>query len=101
MAFALTGAAFALPGVGRQAQAAPSETRLWTEGTGRAPAGGAVNMQAFSKLARALGPAVVNIVAVQSGEDPRNALERQLSPDGGKPHGSGKGQGVYAIDLSK
>ncbi len=78
------------------ALAAPTEGRLWTDSTAKAPTGGAANMQAFVKLARALGPAVVNIVAVQNGEDPRNALERQLSPDG-KPHGSGKGQGTGFI----
>jgi len=69
---------------------------LWTDGTGKAGPTGTVNLPAFVKLARSLGPAVVNIVAVQGAEDPRNAIERQLAPEG-KPHGNGKGQGTGFI----
>jgi serine protease Do len=70
---------------------------LWTDGTGRAGPTGTVNLPGFVKLARSLGPAVVNIVAIQSGEDARSALERQLAPEGGKPRGNGKGQGTGFI----
>ena len=70
---------------------------LWTDGSGKAGPTGTVNLPAFVKLARALGPAVVNIVAIQGGEDTRSALERQLAPEGQKPHGSGKGQGTGFI----
>jgi serine protease Do len=69
---------------------------LWTDGSGKAGPTGTVNLPAFVKLARSLGPAVVNIVAVQNGEDSRNAIERQLAPEQ-KPHGNGKGQGTGFI----
>ena len=70
--------------------------RLWTDSPSRAPVSAATNMQAFVRLASALGPAVVNIVAISAGDDPRTVLERQLQPEG-KPHGSGKGQGTGFI----
>jgi serine protease Do len=47
-------------------------------------------MQSFVKLARTLGPSVVNVVALQNGDDPR-----ELLPQGerGKPRGKGQGTG--------
>ncbi|MEO6950324.1 MAG: trypsin-like peptidase domain-containing protein [Polyangia bacterium] len=66
---------------------------LWTDS--HAKGDGVSTMQAFSKLARALGPAVVNIVAIQNGDE-RTLLERQLHPDA-KPHGQGRGQGTGFI----
>ncbi len=87
--------------VGGLAIAAPaaalrSSEKLWTDSATKVPTAGAPNMQAFVKLARSLGPAVVNIVAIQTGDDPRTVLERQLQPEG-KPRGSGKGQGTGFI----
>ena len=66
---------------------------LWTDSHARGD--GVSTMQAFSKLARALGPAVVNIVAIQNGDD-RTLLERQLAPEA-KPRGQGRGQGTGFI----
>jgi hypothetical protein len=51
---------------------------LWTD-AGKTPTVGVTSMQAFVKLARSLGPAVVNVVATQPGEDARSALERRLA----------------------
>jgi serine protease Do len=85
----------AAPAFGQPVHPPRGET-LWTDGMGKAGPAGTVNLPAFVKLARALGPAVVNIVAIQAGEDPRTLLERQLAPEG-KPHGNGKGQGTGFI----
>ena len=61
-----------------------AEEPLWTDGkTSAAPA---TTMQSFVKLARSLGPAVVNVVAMQSGEDRPDATDH--------PHPRGKGQGT-------
>jgi serine protease Do len=73
------------PGVVRAA----AEEPLWSEGPSRGAlaANAPINMQSFIRLARTLGPAVVNVVAIQSGESE--------SPVGGdKPHGHGRGQGT-------
>jgi serine protease Do len=84
-----------LPALAGAADPHAAHEQLWTDGTGKAgPA--TVNLPAFVKLARSLGPAVVNIVAIQAGEDQRTLIERQLQPEG-KPHGSGKGQGTGFI----
>ena len=47
-----------------------AEEPLWTEGPSKAalPANAPINMQSFVKLARTLGPAVVNVVAIQTGD---------------------------------
>jgi serine protease Do len=85
-----------LPTLARAADSPhPAHEQLWTDGSGKA-APATVNLPAFVKLARALGPAVVNIVAIQAGEDQRTLIERQLQPES-KPHGSGKGQGTGFI----
>jgi serine protease Do len=76
--------------------ARPPHELPWTESNLKPSLTGAVNLPAFVKLAHALGPAVVNIVAIQSGDDPRTVLERQLAPEG-KPHTGGKGQGTGFI----
>jgi serine protease Do len=68
-----------------------AEEPLWTDGTARAAAPALVNLQAFVRLARSLGPAVVNVVAIQS---PESADDHA---GGDKPHGHGKGQGTGFI----
>jgi serine protease Do len=72
-----------------------AENKLWNEGPSRGalPSNAPINIQSFTKLARTLGPAVVNVVAIQGGDDPRSAVERQLD-SGDKPHPRGKGQGT-------
>ena len=68
-----------------------AEGPLWSEGTSKAalPANAPINMQSFVKLARTLGPAVVNVVSIQTGEP---ADERPGNSD--KPRGHGRGQGT-------
>ena len=53
--------------------AAAAEAPLWTEGAGHGglAANAPINLQSFAKLARTLGPAVVNIIAIQTGGDER------------------------------
>ncbi|HZS41303.1 MAG TPA: Do family serine endopeptidase [Polyangia bacterium] len=73
--------------------AARAEEPLWTEGSSRGglPANAPINMQSFVKLARTLGPSVVNVVALQNGDDPRDLL--QSGSDHPKPRGKGQGTG--------
>lgn len=70
---------------------AAAEAPLWTVGTtGSRSADAPIGLQSFIKLARTLGPAVVNIITVQSGGDER--------PGGGdKPRRPGRGQGTGFI----
>jgi serine protease Do len=72
-----------------------AEEPLWTEGPSRAalPANAPINIQSFIKLARTLGPAVVNVVAIQSADEMRELIDRQ-QPSGDHPHPHGKGQGT-------
>jgi serine protease Do len=75
------------------AAAVPSraEEPLWSEGPskGALAPNAPINMQSFIKLARTLGPAVVNVVAIQTTE---GGDERPGSGD--KPRGRGRGQGT-------
>jgi serine protease Do len=79
---------------------ASAEEPLWSEGPSRgalAP-NAPINIQSFAKLSRTLGPAVVNVVAMQSSEDARELLERQLGQGGSeRPRQRGKGQGTGFI----
>src|SRR5438132_13886327 len=63
-----------------------AEAPLYTEGAhgGGLPANAPINLQSFVKLARSLGPAVVNVVALASGDDGHDAQ---------KPRGKGQGTG--------
>jgi serine protease Do len=75
------------------AVAAPKsgEEPLWTEGPvkGALAPNAPINMQSFVKLARTLGPAVVNVVAIQTGDG------SDAPPgNGDKPRGHGRGQGT-------
>jgi serine protease Do len=62
---------------------------LFTEGSGHGglPANAPINLQSFVKLARSLSPAVVNVVALSSGEEQRESQQQ------GKPRGKGQGTG--------
>jgi serine protease Do len=64
-----------------------AEQPLFTEGAHPAglPANAPINLQSFVKLARALGPAVVNVVALAPAED--------AAHDANKPRGKGQGTG--------
>jgi len=77
------------PAVGR------GEEALWSEGPSKAalPANSPISMQSFVKLARTLGPAVVNIVAIQTGD----IGDERPGSGGDKPHGHGRGQGTGFI----
>jgi serine protease Do len=73
-----------------RARGAAVDEPLWSEGPakGALPPTAPINMQSFIRLARTLGPAVVNVVAIQTGEG-------DTSPVGNdKPHGHGRGQGT-------
>jgi serine protease Do len=72
------------------ARAATTEEPLWSEGPTRGALSptAPINMQSFIRLARTLGPAVVNVVAIQSGEAETAAVGND------KPHGHGRGQGT-------
>jgi serine protease Do len=85
-----------LTAVAEPKHTAPHADALWSEGSGKPGPTGVVNLPAFVKLARSLGPAVVNIVAIQNGDDPRSQVDRQLAPEG-KPRGNGRGQGTGFI----
>jgi serine protease Do len=64
-----------------------AEEPLWSEGSTKGlPANAPINLQSFVRLARTLGPAVVNVVAIQTGDDGPGA--------GDKPRGHGRGQGT-------
>src|SRR5438270_13397299 len=78
------------PGLSSLARGATTEEPLWSEGAARAalPPAAPINMQSFIRLARTLGPAVVNVVAIQSGEAEATAVGND------KPHGHGRGQGT-------
>jgi serine protease Do len=71
---------------------ARGEEPLWSEGSSKAalPANAPINMQSFVKLARTLGPAVVNVVAIQTGD----IGDERPGSGGDKPHGHGRGQGT-------
>jgi serine protease Do len=79
---------------GAAAAAAPAraEEPLWTEGPSKAalPQNAAINMQWFVRLARTLGPAIVNVVAIQNGD----IGDERPGSGGEKPHGIGRGQGT-------
>jgi serine protease Do len=64
-----------------------AEAPLYTEGAhaGGLPANAPINLQSFVKLARALGPAVVNVVALAGADD--------AGHDSQKPRGKGQGTG--------
>jgi serine protease Do len=68
-----------------------AEEQLWTDGSGKGglAANAPINMQSFIKLARTLGPAVVNVVGIQT---PDGSDERPGGAD--KPRGHGRGQGT-------
>src|SRR6185312_5974760 len=68
--------------------AARAEEPLWTEGPSRGalPPNAPINMQAFVRLARTLGPAIVNIVAIQTGD----IGDERPGSGGEKPHGMGR-----------
>jgi serine protease Do len=70
---------------------AGAEEPLWSEGGPKVAANPPANLQAFVRLARSLGPAVVNVVAIQGPESPDD------HSNGDKPHGHGKGQGTGFI----
>jgi serine protease Do len=72
-----------------------AEEPLWTEGSSKAaiPANAPINVQSFIKLARTLGPAIVNIVAIQTGD----IGDERPGSGGEKPHGNGRGQGTGFI----
>jgi Do/DeqQ family serine protease len=82
---------------------AHAEEPLWSEGASRAALkpDAPINIQSFIKLARTLGPAVVNIIAITSAEDPRELFEHQpgtAGPGGeGRPRSRGRGQGTGFI----
>ncbi len=77
--------------------ASAAEEPLWTEGATKAglPKNAPINIQSFIKLAHTLGPAVVNVVALQTGEETPNPLERP-GPGTGPPaeRRRGRGQGT-------
>ena len=75
--------------------AARGEEPLWTEGPSRSalPANAPINMQSFVRLARTLGPAVVNVVAIQNGD----IGDETPGAGGDRPHGHGRGQGTGFI----
>jgi serine protease Do len=82
---------------------ARGEEPLWSEGTARGglPSNAPINMQSFVKLASKLGPAVVNVVALQSADDGREP-NSQLGPPGtnapgDRPRPRGRGQGTGFI----
>jgi serine protease Do len=79
----------ALAALGTFAVPIHAEEPLWTEGTSKAAiaANAPINMQSFVKLARTLGPAIVNVVAIQNGEG-------DASHGSDKPRGHGRGQGT-------
>jgi serine protease Do len=63
-----------------------AETPLFSEGHGVGlPANAPINLQSFVKLARSLSPAVVNVVALSSGDE--------AAHDAQKPRGKGQGTG--------
>jgi serine protease Do len=73
-----------------------AEEPLWTEGPSRAAlkADAPINIQSFIKLARTMGPAVVNVVAITSSDDQRELLERQVGgSEHPRPRGRGQGTG--------
>ncbi|HEX4458803.1 MAG TPA: Do family serine endopeptidase [Polyangia bacterium] len=72
------------------APVAAAEEPLWTEGSAKSVANAPINLQAFVRLARTLGPAVVNVIAIST---PEGAAEDHTGP-GEKPHGHGRGQGT-------
>ncbi|MDB4969132.1 MAG: protease Do [Myxococcales bacterium] len=78
-----------------KAGASKADEPLWSEGASKAalPKNGPINMQSFVKLAGTLGPAVVNVVAIQTADGPD---DRPGSGSGGgdKPRGHGRGQGT-------
>jgi len=81
-----------------------AEEPLWTEGVSRAALkpDAPINIQSFIKLSRTLGPAVVNIIAITSTDDPRELFEHQpgSSGPGGespRPRSRGRGQGTGFI----
>ena len=69
--------------------ASAAEAPLFTEGphTGGLAPNAPINLSSFVKLARALSPAVVNVVAMSTGD------ESQSAQNGGKPRGKGQGTG--------
>jgi serine protease Do len=83
----------ALPLVLLLSAPAVAEEPLWTDGMRGAAPPAAINMQTFIKLARTLGPAVVNVVALQS-DDARDAIDRQTGGGPERPHPRGRGQGT-------
>src|SRR6478672_10693121 len=72
-----------------------AEEPLWTEGPSKAALApnAPINMQAFVRLARTLGPAIVNIVAIQTGD----IGDERPGSGGERPHGLGRGQGTGFI----
>lgn len=67
------------------------EDALWTEGPvkGALAPNAPINIQSFVKLARTLGPAIVNVVAIQTGGG-----DDERPGNGDKPRGHGRGQGT-------
>ena len=55
-----------------------AEEPLWTEGSAKSTANAPINLQAFVRLARTLGPAVVNVIAISS---PDGAAEDHTAAD--------------------
>jgi serine protease Do len=75
-----------------------AEEPLWSEGASRAAlrADAPINMQSFIRLARTLGPAVVNIIAMSSLEEPHDTRPRPPGsgpPDNERHRGRGQGTG--------
>src|SRR5437773_1154886 len=75
---------------------ARKEEPLWSEGASKAalPKNAPINMQSFVKLAGTLGPAVVNVVAIQTADGPDERGGGTGGPGGDKPRGHGRGQGT-------
>jgi S1-C subfamily serine protease len=86
----LAGPSFAAPTAGK------AEEPLWSEGASKAalPKNAPINMQAFVKLAGTLGPAVVNVVAIQTADGPDDRPGGNGGGGGDKPRGHGRGQGT-------
>src|SRR4051812_23606228 len=76
--------------------AAKADEPLWSEGASKAalPKNAPINMQAFVKLAGTLGPAVVNVVAIQTADGPDDRPGGSGGGGGDKPRGHGRGQGT-------
>ncbi len=84
--------------------AASAEETLWSEGGKGLPKNAPINIQSFIKLAHTLGPAVVNVVALQTGEDVTPPGEPR-QPGSGPPNAErrrGRGQGTgFVIHRSR